>query len=74
MNELKDGMIKNAVAIDFNGGFANWVGTLLPPNGSYVVYGSEETAKYSIKRLLRIGYTNIKGYCSDNLQALSKEF
>lgn len=60
-------MIEGSVAIDFNGAFANWVGTLLPPKGSYVIYAPEDIAKQSIKRLLRIGYTNIKGFFSDNL-------
>lgn len=34
-------MIKDSVAIDFDGAFANWVGTILPPEGgNYIIYGS----------------------------------
>lgn len=35
----------NTLAIDFDGAFANWVGTLLSHEGSYVIYGPEERAK-----------------------------
>ena len=31
VNELKEGIIKGALCIDFNGGFATWVGTLIDP-------------------------------------------
>jgi len=31
VNELKSGIIKGALCIDFNGGFATWVGTLINP-------------------------------------------
>jgi hypothetical protein len=39
------GMIKNSISIDFDGPFAVWVGTLLPPDGKYIVFGDEERAK-----------------------------
>lgn len=32
-------MIKGSAAVDFDGPFANWVGTVLPPTGTYIVYG-----------------------------------
>ena len=38
-DDVKAGMIKGAVTIDFDGAFANWVGTVLPPTGAYVIYG-----------------------------------
>ena len=63
----KDGFVKNMVNIDFGGNFASWAGTILSPKGFYIVYGPEDKAKESIKRLLRIGYVNIGGYCSDNI-------
>jgi hydroxyacylglutathione hydrolase len=31
VNELQSGIIKGALCIDFNGGFATWVGTLIDP-------------------------------------------
>lgn len=62
-DSIKSGLIKNAVAIDFDGAFANWVGTLMPTSGtSYVIYGPEDRCKESIKRLLRIGYHTVRGY------------
>jgi hypothetical protein len=38
-------MIKNAVAIDFDGMFAIWVGTLLPPDRKFILYCEQEQAK-----------------------------
>lgn len=38
-------MIQNAITIDFDGPFVNWVGTVLSPQGSYIIYGPEERAK-----------------------------
>lgn len=38
-NDLKLGIIKGSIAIDFDGAFANWVGTLLSHKGKYIIYG-----------------------------------
>lgn len=73
LKDLSSGIIKGAITIDFDGAFANWAGTLLDHNKSYVVYGSEQNAKESIKRLLRIGYTNIVGYFTDSVSSISKD-
>jgi hypothetical protein len=67
-------MIKNSVAIDFDGTFAVWVGTLLPPNGKFILFCEEERAKESIKRMLRIGYIGICGYFCDDVKSLPKDF
>lgn len=45
LKSLKEGMIKGSVAIDYEGPFANWAGTVLEPTGNYIIYGSEATAK-----------------------------
>lgn len=60
--ELDSGIIKGAVCIDFNGGFATWVGTLIDPKEELILYGAEDTVVEAVKRLLRIGYTNIRGF------------
>ena len=71
--ELSEGMIMGAVAIDFEGAFASWLGTLYPPKRRYIIYGkSEEKVKETIKRMLRIGYINIEGYCADPIDEMKK--
>lgn len=63
--ELERGVIAGSLCIGFNGGFANWVGTLLSPNSQLIVYGgTEEQALETIKRLYRIGYINVVGHAS----------
>ncbi len=59
---LDSGIMKGAICIDFNGGFATWVGTLIDPQEEVVLYGEKNTVVEAIRRLLRIGYTNIRGY------------
>jgi len=59
---LKEGIIENSLCIGFDGGFANWVGSLLNPKSKIVLLGTEQQAKESIARLLRIGYINILGH------------
>lgn len=44
----------------------------MSPKSYYIVYGTEDLAKESIKRMLRIGYTNIAGYCCDPLEVVGK--
>ena len=68
VRELNAGVIKGALCIDFNGGFATWVGTLFDPREELVLYGEEATVVEAIKRLLRIGYTNIRGYANFSIE------
>lgn len=72
LKEVEKGLIEGSIAIAFDGAFANWVGTVLSPKHYYVIYGDEKIAKESIKRLLRIGYTNIAGYCTDSLEEMGQ--
>ena len=73
--QLEEGMIPGAVTIDFEGAFASWLGTLFPPKRRYIVYGkSEEKVKETIKRMLRIGYINIEGYCTEPVDEMKKSF
>ena len=72
---IKDGIIKGSLCIDFQGGFASWVGALLNPKNRYIIYANDEAiAKETIKRLLRIGYTNIDGYSVSPVEKLRKYF
>lgn len=73
LKELNQGIIKGAITIDFDGAFANWAGTLLDHNKTYIIYGSEKNAQQSIKRLLRIGYTNIVGYFTDSISSIKDD-
>lgn len=61
---LKEGIVENSLCIGFDGGFANWVGSLLNPKSKIVLLGTEQQAKESIARLLRIGYINILGHAN----------
>lgn len=67
--ELKNGIIKNSICVAFDGGFANWIGTLLDPKDKLILFGTDEQAEVSIKRLLRIGYINVIGHANFSLQA-----
>lgn len=58
----QEGMIKGSISIGFYGAFATWMGTLMDPHKKYIVYGTSEQVEDTLKRLLRIGYINIKGY------------
>ena len=71
---VEKNMIAGAICIDFEGAFVNWVGTMIDQNSNLVIFGPEQKARDSIERLLRIGYKNIQGYCSDSLEELSKDF
>ena len=72
---IKNGIIKGSICIDFQGGFASWVGTLLNPKNRFVIYADDEgKAKETINRLLRIGYTNIDGYSLSSIEELKKCF
>lgn len=71
---LRAHMLKNAITIDFDGIFASWVGTILSPSGSYIIYAEEDRAKESIKRLLRIGYMSVRGYFVEDVKSLPKDF
>ena len=55
-------MIKGAYFVGNSGPFANFVGTLFKPSDNFLIFGNENQIEEAIKRLLRIGYLNIKGY------------
>jgi rhodanese-related sulfurtransferase len=37
--DLRKGVIKGSLCIGYDGGFANWVGTLLDPKTEFIIYG-----------------------------------
>jgi uncharacterized protein (DUF342 family) len=61
---LREGIIKDSLCIGFDGAFANWVGSLISPTDKLILIGTEEQAKESITRLIRIGYINIIGHAN----------
>lgn len=60
--EYNKGVIKGAYFIGHFGPFANYVGLLLDPSHNYLLVGDKDLVEDAIKRLIRIGYLNIKGY------------
>jgi len=42
---LREGIIEKSLCIGFDGGFANWVGSLLDPKSKLVLLGTEQQAK-----------------------------
>jgi hypothetical protein len=51
-----------------------WVSAVLSPPKSYIVYAGDERAKEGIRRLVRLGYPNIKGYFTDDVKTLPTDF
>jgi hypothetical protein len=39
---LREGIIEGSLCISFDGGFANWVGTLLSPYDRIILFGNDE--------------------------------
>lgn len=63
-DEYFRGIVKGAFYIGHFGPFANYVGALLPPKDNYLIIGDKDLVEDAIKRLIRIGYLNVKGYNS----------
>lgn len=63
------GFIEGAINIGLNGGFAVWVGTLLPITQKLVVVADIGRESETIMRLARVGYENIVGYLHEGMGA-----
>lgn len=50
------------------GTLASWVGLVIPPDASLVLFTEKGREKDLVERLLRIGYFNIKGFNNFTLQ------
>lgn len=61
--------IPGSINIGLNGGFAVWVGTLLPIDRPLVVVAEPDRISESILRLARVGYENVMGYLDGGIQA-----
>lgn len=56
------GVIKGSFYVGHYGPFANFVGLLLNPKDNYLILGDKDVVEDAIRRLIRIGYLNVKGY------------
>ncbi len=59
---FENAFIPGAINIGLNGGFAVWVGTLLPMDRPIVVVADAGKETESILRLARVGYEMVAGY------------
>lgn len=66
-HDFEKGFIPGALNIGLNGDFAVWVGTIIPFDKSIVLITAHGKEEESIRRLLRVGYTNIKGYLRNGM-------
>ncbi len=66
---FEKGFIKGAINIGLNGGFAVWVGTLMPITQKLVIVADVGRESESIMRLARVGYENIAGYLQGGMGA-----
>ncbi|AKD05169.1 beta-lactamase [Pontibacter korlensis] len=68
--EFAKGFIPNAINIGIDGGFAPWVGTLIPDVKQPILFIADEgRAEEVVTRLARVGYDNAIGYLEGGLKA-----
>lgn len=60
--DVKEGLVKDAINISFAANFATFAGTLFNPESKFVIVAQNGKEELTINRLLRIGYENIEGY------------
>ncbi|MDP1746134.1 MAG: rhodanese-like domain-containing protein [Bacteroidota bacterium] len=64
------GFITNSINIGIDGGFAPWVGTLIPDiNQQILLITDEGREEESVIRLARVGYDNTIGYLKGGIKA-----
>jgi hydroxyacylglutathione hydrolase len=61
-DHFEKSFVPHAINIGLNGGFAVWVGTLLPMDRPLIVVAEEGKEAESILRLARVGFENVIGY------------
>jgi hydroxyacylglutathione hydrolase len=67
---FKDGFIPNSISIGIDGGFAPWVGALIPDlKQAIVVITDEGREEEVITRLARVGYDNTLGFLQGGMNA-----
>ncbi|MFI5140985.1 MAG: rhodanese-like domain-containing protein [Bacteroidia bacterium] len=72
-NEFAAGFIPNSINIGLDGGFAVFVGSLIPFNTPLILVSPVGQEQESLIRLARIGYDNIKGYLKGGIESWKKE-
>jgi hydroxyacylglutathione hydrolase len=65
--DFEKAFVPGAINIGLNGGFAVWVGTLLPIDRAIVVVAEVGRETETIMRLARVGYENVVGYLRDGI-------
>jgi len=69
-SEFVQGFIPNSIFIGITGGFAPWVGALIPDlKQNILIVAPEEKAEETVKRLARVGYDNAIGYLEGGFEA-----
>lgn len=70
---FKDGFVPNSINIGIDGGFAPWVGALIPDlKQPIVLIVDEGRAEEVVTRLSRVGYDNTFGYLEGGIAAWEK--
>ena len=70
--DFSKGFIPGSINIGLDGGFAPWVGTLIPPVGITIMLVTEPgKEEETVTRLSRIGYDNVLGYLEGGFPAWS---
>jgi hydroxyacylglutathione hydrolase len=69
-SDFAAGHIPNSIFIGIDGGFAPWVGALIPDLDQPIVFIADEgREKEIVTRLSRVGYDNTLGYLAGGLEA-----
>jgi len=66
------GHITGAINIGLNGSFAPWVGALLPYDKPILLITEPGREQETITRLSRIGYDNVLGYLTENIETIEE--
>ena len=70
---FKDGFVPNSINIGIDGGFAPWVGALIPDlKQPIVLIVDEGRGEEVVTRLSRVGYDNTLGYLEGGIEAWNK--
>lgn len=71
---FSQGLIPNSINVGIDGGFAPWVGTLIPDITQPILLITEEgREEEAVIRLARVGYDNTLGYLKGGFNAWKKE-
>ena len=62
-------LVPSATNIGLNGGFAVWVGAMMPMDRAIVLVTDEGRSAESVLRLARVGYENVLGYLKGGIEA-----